>query len=162
MKALTAVVFALALILSGCEREKRVLRAPDADENSQAGSAYERRAYDVSNGKQLFFWFNCNGCHANGGGDAGPALMDDKWIYGSSIEAIASSIREGRPRGMPSFKDKATEDQIWKLAAYVRSLASQVPSDTAPARNDDMRPHEPESRLPASHPTGDARIQVKP
>jgi cytochrome c oxidase cbb3-type subunit 3 len=162
MKKILAAVFTLALLLPGCEREKRILREPTADEGSQGGEAYERRAYDVSNGKQLFSRFNCNGCHANGGGDAGPALMDDKWIYGSSIAAIADSIREGRPRGMPSFKDRATGDQIWKLAAYVRSLAGQVASDTAPARNDDLRSHEPESRLPATHPTGDARVQVKP
>jgi cytochrome c oxidase cbb3-type subunit 3 len=169
---------ALALFLltaSACEREKRDFRTPPAEEaapGSQAGRAvvvpvktggdYERSAYDISEGKQLFSWFNCVGCHANGGGGTGPALMDDKWIYGSSIDAIAASISEGRPKGMPSFRAKATQDQIWKLAAYVRSLAAQVSSDAAPGRNDDMHPHEPESRLPETHPTGGNVISVKP
>jgi cytochrome c oxidase cbb3-type subunit 3 len=152
----------VALAFAGCEREERNFRPPPVGEASTSTAEYESRASDVSAGKQLFSWFNCNGCHANGGGDAGPALIDDKWIYGSSADAIASTIREGRPHGMPSFKSKATEDQIRQLAAYVRSMAGQVASDTAPGRSDDMRPHPPESRLPASAPVGDARIRAQP
>jgi hypothetical protein len=41
--------------------------------------------------------FNCNGCHANGGGDKGPALMDDKWLFGGEIENIYAKIVQGRP-----------------------------------------------------------------
>ena len=51
----------------------------------------------------------------------GPPLMDDEWRYGGRIDQIAASIAEGRPNGMPSWRGKLTDDQIWKLAAYVRS-----------------------------------------
>jgi cytochrome c oxidase cbb3-type subunit 3 len=158
----------LLLPLTACEREKREFRTAPAEEqaagiaSSEKGPGYERIAYNISEGKQLYHWFNCTGCHAQGGGDAGPALMDDKWLYGSSIENIAASISEGRPKGMPAFKARATPDQIWKLSAYVRSLAAQVSSDVAPGRNDDMHPHEPESRLPATNPVGGNAISVKP
>ena len=77
----------------------------------------------VAAGKQLFAAMNCNGCHFNGGGGMGPALMDSTWIYGDSIENIAATIREGRPNGMPSFRGFLPEEQIWQVAAYVRSLS---------------------------------------
>ncbi|TIP37515.1 MAG: cytochrome C, partial [Mesorhizobium sp.] len=93
-------------------------------------------------------WFNCSGCHANGGGGMGPALMDQKWIYGSSMESIHATIRDGRPNGMPSFRDKIPDDQIWELAAFVRSLSGNAPSSAAPSRNDDMMAHPSENRMP--------------
>ena len=71
--------------------------------------------------------------------------MDDIWIYGGSIENIVHTIREGRPNGMPSFRNKLNDDQVWKIAAYVRSLSGQVSKDVAPARSDDMSGPPPES-----------------
>ena len=76
--------------------------------------------------------------------------MDDKWIYGGSIEQIVQTIREGRPNGMPSFRGRIPDDQIWELAAYVRSMSGNVPTDAAPTRNDDMHAGPSESRTPAS------------
>src|SRR5215213_7594119 len=43
---------------------------------------YEENAYSISEGKRLYSYFNCVGCHAHGGGGSGPALMDAKWRYG--------------------------------------------------------------------------------
>jgi cytochrome c oxidase cbb3-type subunit 3 len=156
------------LFLAACEREDRELRSdpvttesverialtplspgdtPPKEEPSGLGAQYLQNAYHLSQGKKWFSAFNCNGCHANGGGGSGPALMDDKWIYGSKIENIVETIREGRPNGMPSFRGKITDEQIWQLAAYVLSLSGQVAADVAPGRNDDMLPHEPENAI---------------
>src|SRR4051812_15581092 len=88
---------------------------------------YEENAQAMSEGKTLFSSFNCVGCHAHGGGSIGPALMDAKWRYGSRPEQIFSSIMDGRPNGMPSFRGKLTAQQAWELAAYVRSLSGLVP-----------------------------------
>ena len=77
----------------------------------------------IAAGRQLFEAYNCVGCHFNGGGGMGPPLMDDAWIYGSSMENIAASIIEGRPAGMPTFRHMVAGDQVWQLAAYVRSLS---------------------------------------
>ena len=57
----------------------------------------------------------------------GPALMDADWRYGGSIEQIHASIAQGRPNGMPSFRDKIPDDQIWEIAAYVRTLSGNAP-----------------------------------
>jgi cytochrome c oxidase cbb3-type subunit 3 len=112
----------------------------------------ESRAYDVAQGKQWFKWYNCNGCHADGGGDKGPALMDDLWIYGAQPQNIFASIVEGRPNGMPSFGRRIPEAQVWQLVAYVRSMSGHVPSDVAPSRDDRMQTKTPENRTKAQPP----------
>lgn len=91
---------------------------------------YDGNAEMVQAGKQLYSAMNCVGCHSHGGGGMGPPLMDSAWIYGSSIEHIVASIREGRPNGMPSFRGRVPDEQIWQIAAYVRSL-SQPPQQHA-------------------------------
>jgi len=157
------------LALTACEREDREYRsspvttqaeekialspispgpAAPVERRSGIGKDYEENAFHVAQGKKLYVWFNCNGCHANGGGGSGPALMDDRWIYGGQIENIVQTIREGRPNGMPSFRGKVPDDQIWQIAAYVRSMGRNVPKDAAAGRNDDMDPGPAELRRP--------------
>jgi len=70
----------------------------------------------------------------------GPALMDDKWIYGSNPENIFASIVEGRPNGMPSWKGKISDQQVWELVAFVQSLNGQSSRDSLPGRSDHMNP----------------------
>jgi cytochrome c oxidase cbb3-type subunit 3 len=106
---------------------------------------YEENAYALSEGKRLFSSYNCNGCHAQGGGGMGPPLMDENWIYGGRPEQIFSTIVEGRPNGMPSFRGKVPDFQVWQLAAYVRSMSGQVPKDAAPARPDHLQGKPPEN-----------------
>jgi cytochrome c oxidase cbb3-type subunit 3 len=77
----------------------------------------------IAEGKRLFNQFNCSGCHAAGGGAIGPALTDDDWVYGNSAGNIFWTIIEGRPQGMPAFGGKLSEDQVWKIVAFVRSLS---------------------------------------
>jgi cytochrome c oxidase cbb3-type subunit 3 len=145
-----------ALALASCEREERGFRVePPASSrvntirltDLQPGPAqpalvtknpYEENAYAVSEGQQLFEQMNCVGCHFHGGGGMGPPLMDQRWIYGSDPAQIFSTIVEGRPNGMPSFRGKLTDDQVWKLVAYVRSLSGLVQKDVAPGRSDEM------------------------
>jgi cytochrome c oxidase cbb3-type subunit III len=159
-------VLVFAALLASCEREERRFRempAATAHEGAvrvselQPGpqvpdidvQGYGSNVHAISEGQQLYKWFNCVGCHANGGGGMGPALMDEKWIYGSAPENIFDSIVEGRPNGMPSFRGKVPEDQIWQIAAYVRALGGFVASDVASSRHDEMYAHEGEARLPA-------------
>ena len=66
----------------------------------------------------------------------GPPLRDDEWIYGSDPENIFRTIMEGRPNGMPSFAGRVNPDDVWKLVAFVRTLAGMTPRDVWPARAD--------------------------
>jgi cytochrome c oxidase cbb3-type subunit 3 len=167
----------LLLVVSAfaaCEREERGFRVKTPDANRiqsvqlstlQPGmtsptpvyvNEYEKNALALSQGKQLYQQMNCVGCHANGGGAIGPALMDDKWIYGSQPDQIFATIVQGRPNGMPAFGGKLPNYQIWQLAAYVRSLSGNVPKDAAPGRNDDMSVKEPENSKEQEKPQNSA------
>jgi len=166
------LVLALALVIAfaGCEREFRrfslppgaagsapdPLRAtslrPGTAEPVQRGVTpgnearrYEENAYEVSQGKRLFRWYNCNGCHAQGGGGMGPPLMDAKWLYGSTPQQIFQTIVEGRPNGMPAFGGRIPEDQLWQIVAYVRSMSGQLREDVAPGRSDGISAAPPEN-----------------
>jgi cytochrome c oxidase cbb3-type subunit 3 len=98
----------------------------------------------MSEGKRLFSWYNCTGCHGQGGGGSGPPLMDARWIYGSEPRNIYASIVDGRPNGMPSFSGRLPEYQAWQLVAYVRSMSGMVPMDAAPTRDDGLQAKQPE------------------
>jgi cytochrome c oxidase cbb3-type subunit 3 len=111
--------------------------------------AYEGNAYAIAQGQQLYNWMNCVGCHAHGGGGMGPALMDAKWRYGGRIDQIAATISEGRPEGMPAWKGKLTETQIWQLAAYVRTLSGQERKDAVAARADTLSNTPPQTQTVA-------------
>jgi len=82
--------------------------------------------------------------------------MDDKWIYGSNPQNIFSTVVEGRPNGMPSFRGKIPDFQIWELAAYVRSLGGLAPKDAAPGRDDHMSGPPPESSTKRQQPRNSA------
>jgi len=163
------------MLVAGCEREERQLDPPPVkpDPRAQAaalsdfqpgkqgpgmrmlaaaGGYHEQSAYEVAQGKQLYRWFNCVGCHAQGGGAIGPALMDDDWLYGKSADAIFTSIVEGRPNGMPAFRGRIPEQQVWQLVAYVRSMSGLVPSGAEPNRSEGLLGAPPENLRDAQRP----------
>ncbi|MFZ0204578.1 MAG: cytochrome c [Roseiarcus sp.] len=88
------------------------------------GARFEGNKLAIADGEQLFGQMNCTGCHFNGGGGMGPALMSGHWRYGGRIEQIYESIAQGRPNGMPSWQFVLQPQQIWDLAAYVKSLSA--------------------------------------
>lgn len=166
MRATWLAVVAV-LLMSACEREKRDLHqsgavpqlTPVSDLYPGGGTApsdenspYEENAYALSQGKTLFQSYNCTGCHANGGGGMGPALMDDEWIYGHLPDQIYLSIVEGRPQGMPTFRGKISDEQVRQIAAYIRSMSGQAPKAASPNRDDHMMGKSPESSTPKQKP----------
>lgn len=99
------------------------------------GAKYDGDAQAISEGKRLFDWYNCSGCHFHGAGGIGPSLIDSTWAYGDKIDQIYASIYQGRPNGMPSWGGKLSPTEIWELAAFIRSAAKDaesVPIPTAP------------------------------
>ena len=99
---------------------------------------YQNNSYALAEGKALFNSMNCVGCHFHGGGGIGPPLIDDEWIYGSDPTQIYNTIVEGRPNGMPSFKGKLGNQQVWEIVAYVRSMSGLGGSTVSSARDDHM------------------------
>jgi cytochrome c oxidase cbb3-type subunit III len=136
-----------SFLAAGCEREQRQIQLPPAEASQfkPLGTSNERNAYALSQGKTLFRWFNCAGCHSAGGGGMGPALMDDVWRYGNNPQDIFKTIMDGRPNGMPAFRGRISDDQAWQLVAYVRSMSGWARKDAAPGRSDSLYPGEPEN-----------------
>jgi cytochrome c oxidase cbb3-type subunit 3 len=154
------------LTLTGCKRETRELRpSPAASSilgdvaaesalhpgsestqnttNLNVVNPYEGNAYAISEGQRLFNWYNCSGCHGNGGGGIGPPLIkkDQRdWIYGSEPVNIFDTIVKGRPNGMPTWGGKIPEYQVWQIVTYVRSLSKLEPKAATPPRADTLEP----------------------
>lgn len=145
------MALSVALILAGCnqapqQKQSDLGESPDrpvtvalvalspggtapVTQSTSKGEDYAKDPGKIAEGKQLFTQMNCSGCHSHGGGGMGPPLTkaQNEWIYGDSIENIVSTVREGRPKGMPSFRGRLPDDQIWELAAYVHSLVGGAP-----------------------------------
>jgi len=158
LSAATIVLLLTSAALGSCQREARETQDAPLPFSQQTlattttvmaggGAAgkpdprvahYEKNAWHVSEGQRLYEQFNCVECHAHGGGGIGVPLMDDEWIYGSSSPQIVATIMQGRPNGMPSYRNLLTETQMWQIAAYVRSLSGHVPKDVPPSRADDL------------------------
>src|SRR3954466_3040179 len=115
---------------------------------------YENNAVPISQGQRLYMQLRHPGCPVPGGGGMGPPFAAYQWLYGGRMEDIVATILNGRPNGMPDWRNKITEQQAWQLAAYVRSLSMQPREDALPSRADSMSPPEPQ--------TLDERRAVKP
>ena len=78
----------------------------------------------IAEGAKLFIAYNCMDCHgADGSGAMAPSLQDDRWHFGGTDGDVFQSIYEGRPDGMPSWGGRISDDQIWRLVAYVETLS---------------------------------------
>ena len=151
-----ALLAVLVLLTSACDREERRYREspPSATptgvvrvsslqpgpmlDSTHVANAYQENAYAISEGQRLFNWYNCSGCHANGGGGMGPPLIDDEWVYGGAPENVYATIVQGRPNGMPSFGTRIPASQVWQIVAYVRSLGGLTPVTVRSSRPDHM------------------------
>jgi cytochrome c oxidase cbb3-type subunit 3 len=160
------VTAALCAAVAVCGRERRPFHdsPPEAsiaaesvkvarsDSGVSREGVYGGNAYALNDGKRLFASFNCMGCHSHGGGGMGPPLMDSAWIYGFEPANIYASIADGRPNGMPSFRNRIAPSQLWELVAYVRSLSGQGGKAARPNRSDEMEVRSSEAQTTTQKP----------
>ncbi len=135
-------MLAAVLALGGCNSSRNVAAsAPPSPTNvgpvpggqpTAAGriDPYTGNPVALAEGRKLFDWYNCSGCHGgHAGGGMGPSLRDQTWLYGDRDDQIFDSIAEGRSKGMPAWGSKIPEDQIWKLVAYIKSMRTPAEPD---------------------------------
>ena len=109
---------------------------------------------DVKNDTQLYnyalaggavaFKDNCAACHGSGGqgGKGFPNLNDDEWVWGGTLDQIATTIRYGarneNPQthggAMAAWKDSLKPDEIENVAAYVQKLYMGDKAEQTPER----------------------------
>jgi len=88
---------------------------------TQAAPVQAPEAVVAADGPALFKK-NCAGCHgANGKGAFGPDLSGD-YKYGKTSMAVQESITFGRPKNMPGFEQKLSQEEIETLTEYILSL----------------------------------------
>jgi len=93
-----------------------------AQVTADTANPFAGKADAVEAGHNLFTGMNCAGCHAyDMTGGMGPDLTGNSWLYGGKPGEIYHTISEGTARGMPSWKDKMTPDQIWQVVTYIQS-----------------------------------------
>jgi cytochrome c oxidase cbb3-type subunit 3 len=86
---------------------------------------------DLQQGAALF-QTNCTYCHgANGGGGRGADLTLGVYSHGGKDAELYASIRNGIP-GTEMAPVRVTDDDVWKLVAFVRRLGSQGMMEKAP------------------------------
>jgi cytochrome c oxidase subunit 2 len=95
----------------------------------------------AAQGEQLFRQFGCSGCHGPAATVHAPSLAglygrrvplqngqvvvaDDQYIR-DSILMPQAQIAAGYPPIMPTFQNVLSEDQVLKLVAYIKSLATE-------------------------------------
>ena len=86
--------------------------------NNPSAAVAGRRLYDQA----------CQSCHGSAGqGDRGPALNGSTFTYGGADADLFHTVRAGVPGSqMPPFAG-FSDEQVWQLVSYIRSLA---PSST--------------------------------
>jgi putative heme-binding domain-containing protein len=117
MNRTTLTLAALAsLVLLGGQRRAEPAGPPNPFAGNEAAIEEGRGLYNNT----------CTGCHgANGAaGEIGPGLAVPGHSYGRTSDAqIFDAIKNGIPNTpMPAHAGKLTDDQIWKIAAYIRGL----------------------------------------
>ena len=96
--------------------------------------AADPRAHQI--GERIFL-NNCSQCHGSDarGGNGFPDLTLEEKIWGSTPEAIVTTITEGREAQMPSMAAAVgSQSDVADLANYVRSLSKSPHDDIKAAR----------------------------
>ena len=108
----------ITLLLAGCNGS-----APPAEESGKHSIPATAGRREVFLGEKLFDHY-CRICHGRGPHSLGaPSLERRKFRYGRTAAAIKTTIRAGRPKGMPAFKSDFNNIQLNALATYVLALA---------------------------------------
>jgi len=94
-----------------------------------AGNPYNGNEAAIKTGMGLFR-IRCADCHGmDAKGVRGPDLTQI-WASGRTDDGLFRTLRTGVPgTEMPAIDIRTPDDEVWKLLAYLRTLASPAPSE---------------------------------
>jgi mono/diheme cytochrome c family protein len=110
----------------------------DASPKGSLKNPYNNQDDKIAEGHELFMSYGCNGCHGGtGGGGMCPQINGDVWFYGLEDDTLFRLITLGsvgmQQQGfarlggpglqMPPYGQIIkTDDELWKILAWVRSI----------------------------------------
>src|SRR5215212_6046764 len=121
------VVLVIAAVLVGVTFDVAAQRGAGGRGGGAAGPSnpFQGNAQAVDQGRELYNQ-TCTTCHGPDGaaGEMGPALGAPARRYAQATDAeIFSAIKNGIPgTQMPPFGMQLSDDDVWKVAAYIRGL----------------------------------------
>jgi cytochrome c oxidase cbb3-type subunit III len=126
---LWGVCFIGYYLLSGWSSQGEFAQKKQAKQNQLAsglpvdGAHKEGQTVDyVAAGKKEFA-ARCAACHGpEAKGGIGPDLTRKEFKFGRTGQAITQSISDGRPGGMPGFKNDLSHEKLESLVKYILSL----------------------------------------
>ena len=108
---------------------KYMLTAPDQMDESKVTKLTDGGS--IASGKTIFT-NNCAACHrADLGGQIGPNLTDDHWIFGGDVKNVFHVISNGGRdgKGMVAWKATLKPTEIQQVASYILSMQGTNPKD---------------------------------
>lgn len=127
--SMPAFLLVMVVILSGCSQQKEPVTTIVPVPSAWAGKSMPG-GVDANTGRQLFEIY-CQSCHGTGGAGDGPG--------GASLVPPPSNLIELAPQvqddflfwrintgvegtSMPAWGNTLTEEEIWQLIAFIRTL----------------------------------------
>lgn len=103
----------------------------------------------LNKGKEIYS-LQCASCHGpDGSGGAKAGSMDFtslEWTSSRSLENIFQGIASGKAPSMPAFLSQLSEDEIWMVSEYVRSLPNMVSEGLTTSEDVELE-NNPDSQL---------------
>lgn len=119
---------ALATVAAGAQEPAEPPGQPSA---AALENPVEATRASLATGRQRYV-FLCRQCHGNrGAGDGDMAhaggipsdFTDDVWDHGDSDGEIFTVIRDGVSADMQGYANRLSDEDIWHLVNYIRSLS---------------------------------------
>lgn len=102
----------------------------------------------IAEGK-ILFEKTCATCHlASGGGQIGPNLTDEYWLYGNKPGDLFRTVSDGTSKGMSPWKSTYNPVQIQNIISYVRTLQGTKPENAKKPEGELMK-YEAENNMTA-------------
>lgn len=105
-------------------KEARLAAQTQKEAAATAVPAHEEiRTTDLIEVGKKEYAARCAACHGDDGkGGIGPDLTAKTYKYGKTAPEVTTSIADGRPGGMPGFKNELSGDKLQGVVQYVLSL----------------------------------------
>lgn len=133
--AVWGVLFMAYFLLSGWSSEAEYANIKKAKETRLAAAKAKQAetgpipTHEEDRTKRLMdegkkeYAARCAACHGpDGKGGIGPDLTTKNYKYGRTAPEVTKSVVEGRPGGMPGFKNDLSQEKLEGVVQYVLSL----------------------------------------